>query len=279
MFFFTSNKFDPVKFEKNLQTLSTKISSNEKYLRQLRASRQHYSVQLPIYLSAIYVGYFSYLYFIKSTSNGLKGILNIKNVGYLIGLIVIMASFYILVLRWFSFLIGRRESNADSLKEKHSEILSQLKESTNFDKTKDLLVRYGDGEDIAEMEKQIDEIKAKKEQYKAILQDAQSKRDAKKLIMEDLKQSEDKGSGYYQMMINALLGDDETSPDSRYALICSNCGQHNGLAPPQKLPHEVRYICPRCGVVNEPVDKENEDCGNDNDNDNGKKQQYPEDSQ
>ncbi|GMM38698.1 hypothetical protein DASC09_060370 [Saccharomycopsis crataegensis] len=49
-----------------------------------------------------------------------------------------------------------------------------------------------------------------------------------------------------------LVGKDELSPSSRYALICINCFTHNGLAPPRYLPNQVKFICCNCGTVNNP---------------------------
>ena len=49
-----------------------------------------------------------------------------------------------------------------------------------------------------------------------------------------------------------MLGEDETSAKSRYALICSNCRMVNGLAPPgtRNLADMGQWGCARCGVMN-----------------------------
>lgn len=245
MFLFKSRGFDPLSFERSIQKVSADITNNERLIRQLRTSKGYYSTHLPFHLIVVYLSYFSYVYFLKGGP-----ITDINTLGKLLGLLVLCIVGYLGICRWYEFLISRKVKWSEELKTRHGDLLTQLKEKTNFDKTKDLLVRYGDGEDIKLMEKQLEEIKEKKEKYKAMLADADSKRDAKAMIMADLKKNENKGAGYYQMMIDALLGDDELSPENRYALICDNCGQHNGLAPPGKLPKDVQYICPRCGKEN-----------------------------
>lgn len=224
--------------------MTSDITNNERSLGKLRNAKKYYQSHLPFHLIAVYLAYFSYVY--------LKGddILVPKTLATLVGLLLGLILIYLAVCRWYSYLIARREKWAEKLKAKHQDLLSQLKEKTNFDKTKDLLVRFGDGEDIELMEKQLKEITEKKEKYKAMLSEADSKGDAKAQIMADLRKNEAKGAGYYQMMIDALLGDDEMSPDHRYALICEQCHQHNGLAPPGQLPTKVAYICPRCGKQN-----------------------------
>lgn len=56
---------------------------------------------------------------------------------------------------------------------------------------------------------------------------------------------------WYDRFLDVLLGEDETSAKNRFALICSNCRQVNGLAPPGTTNVEdVRYICGRCGAEN-----------------------------
>jgi endoplasmic reticulum junction formation protein lunapark len=52
--------------------------------------------------------------------------------------------------------------------------------------------------------------------------------------------------------VNALLGEDETRPDRRLALICSKCRLVNGLAPPgARTPEEVgKWRCSSCGSWN-----------------------------
>ncbi|KAK6341671.1 hypothetical protein TWF696_008739 [Orbilia brochopaga] len=56
---------------------------------------------------------------------------------------------------------------------------------------------------------------------------------------------------WYDRFLDVLLGEDEMSAKNRYALICSNCRQVNGLAPPGTTNVEdIRYICGRCGAEN-----------------------------
>ncbi|KAF3916250.1 hypothetical protein ABW21_db0201126 [Orbilia brochopaga] len=56
---------------------------------------------------------------------------------------------------------------------------------------------------------------------------------------------------WYDRFLDVLLGEDEMSAKNRYALICANCRQVNGLAPPGTTNVEdIRYICGRCGAEN-----------------------------
>jgi hypothetical protein len=57
---------------------------------------------------------------------------------------------------------------------------------------------------------------------------------------------------WYDRLVNALLGEDETRPDRRLALICSKCRLVNGLAHPgARTPEDVgKWRCSSCGSWN-----------------------------
>jgi hypothetical protein len=58
--------------------------------------------------------------------------------------------------------------------------------------------------------------------------------------------------GWLDRVVNALLGEDDTRPDSRLALICTTCRLVNGLAPPgvRTLEEVGRWKCSSCGAWN-----------------------------
>ena len=47
--------------------------------------------------------------------------------------------------------------------------------------------------------------------------------------------------------MDALIGDD--SRNQKYALICAQCFNHNGLAAPEAFA-SIKYRCPNCGFMN-----------------------------
>lgn len=55
---------------------------------------------------------------------------------------------------------------------------------------------------------------------------------------------------WYDRILEGLVGDDEQSPNNRYALICPKCYAHNGLCRYGEDPQYVIYICPHCGHKN-----------------------------
>ncbi|KAH9462803.1 hypothetical protein MJO28_002421 [Puccinia striiformis f. sp. tritici] len=66
------------------------------------------------------------------------------------------------------------------------------------------------------------------------------------------------GKGWADRFAEVLLGDDESKPQSKYALICLNCFAHNGLVRQEEL-DLIQYVCPKCGTFNPPKIRSEED--------------------
>lgn len=62
-------------------------------------------------------------------------------------------------------------------------------------------------------------------------------------------------TSWVDRILDLLVGENELSPTNRYALICSACHAHNGLAPYGKTADEVSYKCPICGAQNGQLEK------------------------
>ena len=60
------------------------------------------------------------------------------------------------------------------------------------------------------------------------------------------------GSRWYDRLMDVLLGEDETSPRNRIALVCSKCRLVNGQAPPgiKRLEDVGKWRCSSCGSMN-----------------------------
>ena len=60
------------------------------------------------------------------------------------------------------------------------------------------------------------------------------------------------GPKWYDRFLDVLLGEDESNPKNRLALICMKCRLVNGLAPPgAKSSEDVgRWRCSNCGTMN-----------------------------
>lgn len=236
MFLFKSKEFDSGQFERDLKSITLKISRNEKGLRKYKSQKKRYQRMIPLYLSAAYTAYFSYVYKFGSLKTP-RTIIFLALFPLLIGII------YYSVLSFFNYMINIKESSIEFWKAEHKEKLEMLKEKTNFEKTKELLARFSDGEDLKELEKEANEINQKKQEYLKLIQAGE-----KGKILEDLQNNSN--TSIYDYFLTKLLGDNELGPDNRYALVCSKCFAHNGLAAPGTVATSVKYRCPHCGYMN-----------------------------
>ncbi|KAG5518580.1 hypothetical protein PMAC_002976 [Pneumocystis sp. 'macacae'] len=78
------------------------------------------------------------------------------------------------------------------------------------------------------------------------------------------KSSQD--NSFISRILNFIIGPDETSPENRYALICKNCGIHNGLALYGEKWESIKYICINCGTWNGNIKQDMKDTKENKDN-------------
>ncbi|KAG8945018.1 hypothetical protein FRC04_001274 [Tulasnella sp. 424] len=54
---------------------------------------------------------------------------------------------------------------------------------------------------------------------------------------------------WFDKVADALLGEDTDPSNSKFALICENCFNHNGLVKETEF-DDMKYVCPKCGHFN-----------------------------
>lgn len=176
----------------------------------------------------------------------------------------------------YSRLLKHEEANLQSLRSRQKSKIEELKSSMNYYTTKSLIDRFEvdttgiksnskDEKDektrdrstvvssglmptaytISAGEDFYDEERFQKEQ--ALQQQIKQMQYPSELshTLYDVRESK-----WYDRILDVIMGEDETSPRNRYALICRACGVHNGLAPPGQEPRGVTYMCPHCGQWN-----------------------------
>lgn len=104
MFLFKAKGFDPDDFEAELKKVTNKISYNEKRLKKLKVQKKHYQKILLLYLTAGYVAYFSYVYYMEGKIKQPKVITTLILSPLAIGLL------YYTVLTVYNYLINNKES-------------------------------------------------------------------------------------------------------------------------------------------------------------------------
>lgn len=223
---FSSSKKKSSNYEKELQQLSAKIKSLTNVQQKLKRRKHSLSLSFTLYSLIVYILYAIYTFIFLSS--------NYNSISILVAVPIGIFLFRKLIIIFFNRLITYNEDTLVDLTETQEKKLEELKESTNFYTTKALLERYKD-KDLTASQSAAGSIPGN-------LSNSSNQ----------LIPGEDYEPSWYDSILDTIVGPDETSPNSRYALICSQCHNHNGLAPPGQLPSEVIYICPYCGTHNGP---------------------------
>ncbi|KAI8997480.1 hypothetical protein BDB01DRAFT_712992 [Pilobolus umbonatus] len=184
------------------------------------------------------------------------------------GLPVVLIPFGIYYLRQFFVWFydqkqKKEEANLDTLRKEQKEKVEELKKKTSYYSTQSLLERY-------------DEVLAKKKEAEAkakIQQEAQRKPmsmpvnrgrpmqppqgppgvnnnqfppDNQQRLQPILPPTKTQ-PGWFDRLMDSVVG--EVGPETKYALICSHCYFHNGLALQDEI-DTIQYVCPNCKQFN-----------------------------
>lgn len=273
---FSSTKIDIDTFEKELNELSLSITKTNREIIKLNELKKKLIRSISYYLSIIYVLVLSVLiiklphrpsnvnnikwFFINQSKQTLLLVFGIPVTG-------ILLSFGL--KKVIQMLVNARDKRVRKLRTKQKTKIDELKKLTNYNTTNDLLTKY-------------DNEKKKPSKSESNKQ-AQTQKPAPKMP-EVLKATEGSkspivpGSGstnpgsvpgvanppptqylapapvkrtIQDRVLDLLIGSEDDSVDTRYALICKNCFNHCGLAPPgTKDPYTVNYVCPHCKTFN-----------------------------
>lgn len=284
---FSLKAFDHEAFEKELTSLTQSISASQRQIQQLKNTHRAVQRTAVIYACGAYIAMIGFLYlqspheaFVPGGRSKFQVFLasQTRRLAALMVLFPVVAYVVIFVAnRLFTMLINRRERVLAAMKKKHSHKIDELKKITNFNRTNELLTKYGNDKP------QLREAEANK-----LLQKNQNGQSHQKLQQQPSKgpnagpqgpipsqggngqfpQNQRQQHGpiapgsinppvnnspsFLDRLLDYIIGSDSNeSVENRHALICARCFNHNGLAPPNcKNPFEVTYICPHCGYVN-----------------------------
>ncbi|KAF5102805.1 hypothetical protein D0Z03_000359 [Geotrichum reessii] len=241
-------------FEKELSEISKKVLEREQ--RQINHTIQykHVSSKFTLYSITIYLVFIAYAVVARCTDF------------YTVTAVVALPALIYLVRKaislWFNKLISNNAEYIESLKAQQKQKIEDLKERTNFYKTKALLDRFDNENQQHELEL---EQQAQRELQE--LHEAQQAQELQRQLQTQFQQQQQPfypqqnqlqfQPTWFDRLLDKIIvsGDDN---NNRYALICPNCKSHNGLAGPGELPEQVIYICPHCGYKNGSFITENE---------------------
>lgn len=160
------------------------------------------------------------------------------------------------VLRWR---LDRAKTKLDGLVSKRKTLVEDYKKKTNYEK---ILKLIEDPEHLDEQKESSDRGGRRSQPVPTHEQPGVATSTIKSSVPKTMPPGlvPDSIPIYHASWVDRLLdlaiGEDAQSPTSRYALICTKCNAHNGLAPSGKLADEVPYDCPACGHHNGPASQQ-----------------------
>lgn len=279
---FKSKSFNPEVFEKELTDLTQRISKTQQQIHRLSRKKHQLLHQIVSTLALLYVIFVGYQYqkvpkdvigrrskivlFFQQQSR--------RNL-LIISLFPVAVYLLWLAINWlFQFVINSRKSLLEKLKEKHNDKIEELKKITNFNKTNELITKYGKPDPknaplpqrapqpqrnpqnggTNPQNPQTGTINRQNPQNDKINPENPSKQLPQPPQLPQVPPSPQQPTvrTFQDRMLDYIIGSDNNeSVETRYALICSQCYTHNGLAPPGCTnPLEISYICPKCGFIN-----------------------------
>lgn len=283
--FGSKHGFDPNKFEKEFSQLTTDINKTKQQLTRLTQRKQRLNEKLETFVSLGYVLILLYCYL--SIPNNVHATNRIQqfikgqtkyNIYVLIGwplssILIIKAVSFV-----FNYLVHRQDRYLAKLQTKHKAKMDELKKITNFNATNELINKYGEKQ-LPQQTPQLQQVQQRLNKKSSKKQDELRAQALKELHLNDKQLSLSQKTGtskkqnddddddakqqptqapqpntrtFQDRLLDLFVGSDNSeSVEQRYALICSHCFAHNGLAPPHcEDPLLVKYQCWKCGAMN-----------------------------
>ncbi|KAI5958371.1 hypothetical protein KGF57_002728 [Candida theae] len=280
--FSSKHGFDPTKFEKEFSQLTANINKTKQQLARLTQRKRSLNARLEAFVSIGYVLIFMYCYFsipndVRATNRVQKFIKGQSKQNIYVLIIYPLASILVIkIINYvFNYLINRQDRYLSKLQTQHKAKMDELKKITNFNATNELINKYGEKQVPQQIPQQLQKGVAAGKKKNNDKQEKLRAQALKELHLNDKQLSSNQKATpvknrenavkaestqvpsshprtFQDRLLDLFVGSDNSeSVEQRYALICSHCFAHNGLAPPHcEDPSLVKYQCWRCGALN-----------------------------
>ncbi|KAK9369780.1 hypothetical protein V1509DRAFT_652129 [Lipomyces kononenkoae] len=263
MWLFKKRSPSPSSYEKVLDKIAAKIRQSESRIISLRASNRRVTGLLTLYSLLFYTIFLAYAALAQRFTDPP---VVLSTIGAPPAIWLVRRG----IFEVFSRRIKRQEATLQILRDDQKSKVEELKSSMKYYTTKSLLDRFeskngstGPGKDKT-VAKNDDRGRVKQAESGSSIGAVGSAPPDSMLSQQRLLSAPQPLQFYnaqsipqppqppkwYDRILDLLVGEDETDPRNRYALICFRCGMHNGLAPPGQTADSVKYICPVCGQWN-----------------------------
>ncbi|KAK9316391.1 hypothetical protein V1522DRAFT_396054 [Lipomyces starkeyi] len=252
----------PSSYEKVLDNIAAKIRKSESRILSLRASLRRITGLLTLYSLLFYTVFLAYVALAQKFTDP-QVLLHVTGAPVAIWLARRG------IFEVYSRRIRRQEATLQELRNDQKAKIEELKSSMKYYTTKSLLERFeskngtsGPGKENTVDKNELGgrmlqrELEPRVAAAGSALQNdtlrqvqMPSEQPLQRYSMQSVLQPPE-SPRWYDRILDLMVGEDETDPRNRYALICFRCGTHNGLAAPGQTPDNVRYSCPVCGEWN-----------------------------
>lgn len=239
--------------------MQASIKTRQNKIQRLKIFNRTCQVHLVLFSSVFYGGYILYL-FLQSKFIGWR----VSKPSIIFSFLFPIGIFGLKKLINFSigFLIDRQESVLKARQTELKDRIEAIKVETKYYQTKDLIEKYESKEKEKEKEimpvansvvkKRVEntpnpETKPSQSRSQPQIQMSGNIRPFSPLPPSPPQQIIIRSPTWMDRFMDALIGDD--SRNQKYALICSQCFNHNGLVPPEAF-QNFKYRCPNCGFLN-----------------------------
>lgn len=228
-----SNKPD---YEQKVTTLTAKIRHCQLILTKYQNSHRRAKGLVTFYSILIYIIYVTMVV----AANSLRKPRNTLLVTVSPGLIVACRKLISLLFNW---LISRKETQLDALNDQRNALIEEYKEKTDYYKIKKVVDEAESNSEVHHHEDIVEHVPEPIAAPQVPVSESEP-------YQTPAPPAPPAQPTWMDRVMDMVLGENEQSPNNRYALICGRCHHHNGLATYGQVPEQVVYVCPFCGFVN-----------------------------
>jgi endoplasmic reticulum junction formation protein lunapark len=249
-----------------LTALQNEIKARQQSIQRLKTFNRSCQVHL-VLLSSIFYGGYTVFLFLQYKLGINSSVLNKSSITFL--LLFPFGIFYFkkVLAGVFNFFVIRKQNVLKDRQAQLKDRIEELKVETRFYQTKDLIEKYDKSPINSKTETEVTRRPVNSTTSK-VNNSRNNLLSNSNLTVQRSPPSQHQVSPltppqysinfrnpsppfrsptWMDRFMDALIGDD--SRNQKYALICSQCFNHNGLATPE-LFETVRYRCPNCGFFN-----------------------------
>lgn len=259
LFSLFKNSVNVDQFEKELNELTLAINKSQQAIIKLERFQASFIKSLLVYFIGLYLGYVAYLYIeLPFNSFGINRLRFFFGNQLKTSILVLFGApvtvhLGILFIKYIiGWLIGSKRQTITKQKKKQRQKINELKEFTNYTTTNELVSKFDKSSNPLPSVKAPNPNQTTKSKQTTTSKQTTKQRNQSRESTQGLSKGQppmiQSPKTFQDRLLDILIGSEDDT--QKYALICKNCFNHCGLAPPSE-PY-TKFICPFCKTLNDP---------------------------